>query len=314
MKLESGIKALRAIAEPTRLRLLHAISRGEISVEELCAVLGQSQPRISRHLRVLVDSGLVSRFRDRHRIYYCLPRDGEEIALVRDILARIDSDDAVLQADLRRTANVRAARERKALSMTERQPGQVVRIQPETKALEAALTDLLGAGRIGDVLDVGCGSGALLCQLAPRADRAVGLDTSEKMRLLARARVQRAGLSHVTLRHGDMHDLPVTDSSFDIVVLDEVYRWTDEPRRLLREARRVLRLGGTLLVYDRIPRVPASLTEDFLAPAEIDRLLLDCGFVPGMRQWLQGPDPDIALLSATAMPGESTHDHRSTGT
>ena len=256
--MDSLLTALRACAEPTRLRLLALASRGSFCVMDFTEILAQSQPRLSRHLRLLHDAGLLARVREGANVWLALPGPETEAgSLVRALVDRLGEDDPVLAADRRQAARVLAERAR-AATETFRRSGadwdEMRALGLPAATVEAALLDLLpeAAGRL---LDIGTGTGRLLELLAPRAAAAVGVDASRAMLALARARLSRpqqaqSGLDHCSVRLGDMYRLPMPDAAFDTVLLQMVLHHADDPAGALAEAARVLRPGGTLVAVD----------------------------------------------------------------
>lgn len=306
MSLISALSLLKAAADPTRLRLLALLSSGEATVGELVQVLGQSQPRVSRHLKLLADAGLVSHFRDGQWVYYRLGAVTPGADLVAQMLALARSGDEQIAADRVRMSGVRRRRERYALLAPTgpRRWAEPAGDKPDETALAQILEDGLGPGQLGDVLDIGVGSGALLRLLAPRARSAVGLDISRGMRVLARSRLQEAGLGHCTVRAGDVHALPFADLAFDLVVLDEVLALSDRPQSALAEALRVLRPAGRLLVLDRIlpavRRLPTGPPGRALYENQLVVMLRALGLHCARPVWLPGRRPAHALVVASA--------------
>lgn len=247
--------ALRAAAEPTRLRLLALAARGAFCVVELTEILGQSQPRLSRHLKLLCDAGLLERVREGANVWLGLPSEGAgagRAALVRDLVARVPADDPVLAADRRGAARVLAERARTASDSFRRQGAdwdEMGALDLPAAEVEAALLQALPA-RIGRALDIGTGTGRLLELLAPRVDAGLGVDASRNMVALARARLSRTDLAHCAVRLGDMYRLPLPDGRYDAVVLQMVLHYAEDPGAAVAEAARVLAPGGTLVVID----------------------------------------------------------------
>lgn len=240
------MNALRAAAEPTRLRLLELLTHGELTVGEICSVLDQSQPRISRHLKLLCDAGLLARFREEHWVYYRVPLNGHGCEVVTQLCKLIARDDAILQADHRRMAKVLAERAQQA-------PTAVTCGASENKPLaklDAVLIEELAQSPIGALLDVATGSGHILRTLARHATDAVGVDISTEALRFARTQAYGAGLSHCIFRRGDMYGLPFADASFDTVTLDRVLVAAEYPERALLEAARTLRPRGRLCVIE----------------------------------------------------------------
>jgi ArsR family transcriptional regulator len=262
--METLLTALRACAEPTRLRLLALAARGAFCVVEFTEILGQSQPRLSRHLRLLGEAGLLERAREGANVYFALPAaETEPGALARAILARLPDDDPVLVADRRHAARVLAERAR-AASESFRRTGadwdEMRALELPAAAVEQALLGLLPAEGLGRMLDIGTGTGRMLELLAPRVSTGLGVDASRAMLALARARLAKPGLSHCAVRLGDMYRLPLGDGGYDLVMLQMVLHHAEDPASVLAEAARVLRPGGRLVVVDLAEQAHALAT------------------------------------------------------
>ena len=254
--LEALLGALTAAGEPTRLRLLALLCDAELTVSELVTILGQSQPRISRHLKLLVESGLVERHREGAWVFLLAAQNGPVARLAREIVDAVDHEDAVLLADRARLEEVRGARARAAASYFETHAADRDRLRAmhvAEETVEAAIRQAVGERPLGSLLDVGTGTGRMLELLAPQAGRALGVDQSPQMLRMARTRLERAGLRNAQLRQGDIFALPVERDAFDLVVLHQVLHYLDDPARALREVARTLRPGGRLLVVDFAP-------------------------------------------------------------
>lgn len=261
----SAVSVLRAAGEPSRLRLLALLARAELTVGELCQIVGQSQPRVSRHLKVLSSAGLLDRFREEHWVYYRVPATGESSEVARQLLSLVPEDDAVFARDRKRMDLVIAERARLAANV----------LSPEAEASNRAAIELLVEREfvdrpVGVLLDIGTGSGHLLELLAPRAVRAIGIDISTDALRLARTNVHGAGLSHCELQQGDMYDLPFAEATFDTVTLDRMLAAADRPLVALAEIARTLKVDGRLI-----------LIEDFDALHES----LDANPINTLRQW-----------------------------
>ena len=247
--MDALLSAMRACAEPTRLRLLALAARGAFCVVEFTEILGQSQPRLSRHLKLLCDAGVLERVREGANVWFGLP---PEAGLVQDILARLPEEDPVLAADRRAAARVLAERARIASENFRKQGAD----WDEMRALglpaadvEAAILALLPGPRLGRVLDIGTGTGRLLELLAPRVQAGLGVDASRAMLALARARLAKPGLGHLSVRQADMYRLPLA-GSYDVVVLQMVLHYAEDPAAALAEAARMVSRGGRLIVVD----------------------------------------------------------------
>ncbi len=242
----SAVSALRAAAEPTRLRLLALLARAELTVGEICEVIGQSQPRVSRHLKLLCDGGLLDRFREQLWVYYRVPASGEGREAVWQVLALVDEEDDVLRRDRRRMEEVIAERGRRAADHL-----AVEDVQEKTSDLvDATVVEELASEPIGALLDVGTGSGHMLKLLGAKATRAVGVDISSEALKLARTKVHGAGLSHCELQRGDMYDLPFAAPLFDTVIAERVLAGAERPLAALAEISRTLKHGGRAVVIE----------------------------------------------------------------
>lgn len=264
LSFDALLSALAAAGEETRLRLLALLAEAELTVSELVTILGQSQPRISRHLKLLVEAGLVERHREGAWVFFFLAPTGSAAALAHDILARLAPQDETRRADRARLAEVRRARSEQAaryFAAHATQWDELRAMHVSEEAVEAAVRDIVGSTPVGSLLDLGTGTGRMLELLAPLAARAIGVDQSPQMLSLARVRLERAGLRNVGLRQGDLYALPLERDSFDLVIIHQVLHYLDDPARAVREAARVLRPSGRLLIVDFAPHAEESLRE-----------------------------------------------------
>jgi DNA-binding transcriptional ArsR family regulator len=273
---------LRAIAEPSRLRLLAILARGEFSVSELTEILGQSQPRVSRHLKLLDDSGLLERFREQHWMYYRVPVDTEGGRLARLLLEQLDADDLVLAGDLERVQRVLATRGGSGAG------GDALAAPMTTDELAPLLAAELGERGIEALLYYGRAPDEVLAGIGSRARRVVGMNASRHLVQRARAVLHSAGLNHCVLQQGELAALPQPSRSFDVVLVDRVLATAERPGEGLREAARVLRPGGRIILVEEFEALeqrtpdtnPLALLRAWLADAGIacDRLRpLDAG-------------------------------------
>ncbi|MDP4003385.1 metalloregulator ArsR/SmtB family transcription factor [Methylobacterium sp. NEAU K] len=249
-----ALGVLRAAAEETRLRILALLAEGELSVSDLTDILGQSQPRISRHLKLLVEAGLVERHREGAWAFF--RRSEARAGLADPLLSELDRTAPPLSEDRARLDAVRAQRAETAQTFFARLAPKWDELRslhvPEA-TVEAAVLDALGERSLGSLIDLGTGTGRMLGLLAPRATRATGLDSSHAMLSVARANLERQGLARVDLRQGDIHAPPFARASFDLVVVHQVLHYLDDPARALRGAARLVAPGGRLLVVDFAP-------------------------------------------------------------
>jgi ArsR family transcriptional regulator len=261
--MESLLASLRAAAEPTRLRLLALAARGAFCVMEFTEILGQSQPRLSRHLKLLCDCGLLDRVREGANVWFALPT-GDDGALARDLVARLPPNDPILEADRRQAARVLAERARVA-SESFRNKGadwdEMRALELPAPAVEDALLALVPPEAGGKLLDIGTGTGRVLELLAPRVRQALGVDASKAMLALARARLAGSEFGHCAVRLADMYRLPLQDGAFDTVVLHMVLHHAEGPDGVVAEAARVLAPGGRLLLIDLAEHTRTDLTD-----------------------------------------------------
>ncbi|MCX7374768.1 MAG: metalloregulator ArsR/SmtB family transcription factor [Alphaproteobacteria bacterium] len=246
------LSQLRAAAEPTRLRLLALCARGALNVTDMCAVLGQSQPRLSRHLKLLVEARLLERIPEGANAYFQVPAGA---AVAHLLLARLPEDDAIIANDRRQAARIAADHARTASEAFRRDGAdwdEMRALNLPAARIEAAIRTALPTS-LGRLLDVGTGTGRLLELLADRVDTALGLDASREMLALARARLAERGLARCSVRQADMYRLPLADRGFDTVTMQMVLHYAEDPATAIAEAGRVLAHGGRLLVVDFAP-------------------------------------------------------------
>ena len=259
---ETLLNAAAAAGESTRLRLLALLAEAELTVSELVTILGQSQPRISRHLKLLVEAELVERHREGSWVFFRIAQTGRAASFARYLSTKLSPADAALAADWARLDEVRQGRAEQAARYFATQAANWDELRarhvPEAR-VEAAISQAVGPTRIQTLLDLGTGTGRMLELLGPLAARAVGVDQSPQMLALARARIERAGLRHVQLRQGDIYAAPVEPDGYDLVVMHQVLHYLDDPLRAIREAARALRAGGRLLIVDFAPHEEETL-------------------------------------------------------
>ncbi len=268
--MEKLVAMLRAAGDPTRLRLLLLLRQAELTVSELIEIVGQSQPRVSRHLKLLCDAGLLERFKEGSWVFYRAADTGKGAELGQVLSALAAADPSVLQADLQRLATVREARAAEAAAYFKANAAEWERIRalhaPE-KDVEAAILRHIARAPIESLLDAGTGTGRMLELLGPHVKRAVGLDVSPEMLAIARDKLMRAGLVQCQVRLGDTYRLPFPDggalSGFDAVMFHQVLHYLDDPGAAVIEAARVMRAGGRLLIADFAPHTLEFLRVDF---------------------------------------------------
>lgn len=263
------LDGLKAVAEPTRLRLLSLLARAELTVTEITQVLQQSQPRVSRHLKLMVEAGLLKRFPEGTWVFYRLAEDGEAAGLARAVTALMDAEDPVLAEDAARLETIRKARADEAAAYFAENAARWDEIRalhlPEA-AVEQAMVDLLGETPIGTLLDLGTGTGRILEVLSARAERGIGIDMSHEMLGIARANLERAGLKNAQVRYGnilrlDPGALGVVPQA-DVAVLHHVLHFFEHPQEVVAQAARLLAPAGRLLIVDFAPHGLEHLREN----------------------------------------------------
>ncbi|CCC98395.1 putative transcriptional regulator (ArsR family) with SAM-dependent methyltransferase domain [Azospirillum baldaniorum] len=312
------LATLKAAAETTRLRLLALCAHGELTVTELTQILGQSQPRVSRHLKLLCDAGLLDRFREGTFAFYRLTERGASAELARVLVDAIPSDDPTMTLDLERLEAIKRARSEAAASYFRENAARWHEIRslhvPE-REVEEALLRLIPADGIGDLLDIGTGTGRMLEVLGPRARRAVGVDQSREMLSIARTKLEDTALRHCHVRQADMYQLPFPSGSFDAAIVHQVLHFAEAPADLLAEAARVLRPGGLLLLVDFAPHALESLRAEHahrrlgFADAEVAAWCRQCGLDCGAVVHLPGEPLTVSIWPAVrAAKGASPAD------
>jgi ubiquinone/menaquinone biosynthesis C-methylase UbiE/DNA-binding transcriptional ArsR family regulator len=263
--MEELLAGLRGIAETTRLRIVFVLSHGEFNVSELTQILGQSQPRISRHLKLMAESGLLTRHKEGSWVLFRLRDEGAGGALARTIAELLPAGDSTLSADAARLEEVRQARAERASAFFRANAGNWETLRSlhiREEEVEAAMQRLVGRGALGTHLDLGTGTGRILKLFAPQTAQGIGVDSSREMLAIARASIEDARMRHLQMRHGDIFALPFPNDYADFVSIHQVLHYLDEPGRALAEAARVLKPGGRLLIVDFAPHELEQLREE----------------------------------------------------
>ena len=253
-----AVEIFRALADPTRLRVLALLHQMELSVGELAQVLGQSQPRVSRHVKILVDCGLAERRREGSWVFLTLGERArlEPLFLLLDRWAELDGSDDVAASDRARLAAVRADRAAAAeryFTLHAAQWDELRSLHVAESEVEAAIAEALNDRPVGRLVDIGTGTGRMLELFGPAADHSLGIDRSPEMLRLARVKLSEAGVENAELRQGDMYALPLRSSVADTVILHQVLHYAQQPAAAIAEAARLLSSGGRLLVVDFAP-------------------------------------------------------------
>jgi len=253
---EPLVDALKAAGEPTRLRILALLRRGDLAVGELVQILEQSQPRLSHHLKTLTISGLVERLPEGSWVFYRATSKGWAGRVLNALFAELNVTDAPFNDDAAALQKVRRARANSAETyfsdIAENWDHLRSLHYPET-AIEAAILEHLNKPEYNRVVDLGTGTGRMLALLAPRAQDAEGLDLSHHMLTVARANLNRAEIRNARVRQGDVANTPFETSSADLVIVHQVLHYLEQPEDVIDEAARILKPGGQLLVVDFAP-------------------------------------------------------------
>lgn len=252
------LSGLRAAAESTRLRLLAICAHGEVAVGELTRILEQSQPRVSRHLKLLCEAGLLERNKEGTWVFYRIAdeRRGGAAALTRRIVEMLPADDPQIVSDRAALEAIKHERAETAEAYFRANADGWDRIRAlhvDEHEVETALIEALPTGSVQDLLDIGTGSGRVLELFGNAVEQGVGIDLSREMLAVARAKLNGAGLGNCQVRHGDIYQLPVDDESFDAVTAHLVLHYADRPASVIAEAARVLRPGGCIVIVDFAP-------------------------------------------------------------
>jgi ArsR family transcriptional regulator len=243
----------QALADPTRLRIVALLRLMELSVGELAQVLGQSQPRVSRHLKILADAGVLERRKEGSWVFLTLG-DPERVA---PLFSLIDewadtATQALFASDAARTETIRAERAEAANRYFAGHAevwDQIRSLHVAESEVERAIDGTLGKRPLGRLVDIGTGTGRMIELFGPRAAQAIGIDRSSEMLRLARVKLEAAGIPS-SLRQGDMYALPLAEESADSVIIHQVLHYAHSPATAIGEAARVLAPGGTLLIVD----------------------------------------------------------------
>ncbi|MCR9120938.1 MAG: metalloregulator ArsR/SmtB family transcription factor [Phyllobacteriaceae bacterium] len=262
---DAMVEHLKSAAEPSRLRMLKLLSEADLTVSDLTTILGQSQPRVSRHLKLLLEARLIRRRQEGSWALFRLAHDSPQGALAADILTRIDPADPVLTRDAERLADVKRRRRDEAsayFSANAESWDSIRSLHVPERKVEQALVRLAGDRTFNAMLDIGTGTGRMLEVFAPRFRSAVGIDTNRKMLNVARANLDATGLVNAEVRMGDVFNMPVERDAFDLVTIHQVLHFLDDPAAAVAQAARSLAPGGRLMIIDFAPHDLEFLREE----------------------------------------------------
>lgn len=302
----------RALADPTRLRIMRLLGAMELAVGELAQVLGQSQPRVSRHVGILCDAGLAERRREGSWVFLRAASSSDRTSPLTEatqrLLAVAERADPQFarqcEDDRRKLSAIRSARENAAEGYFARHADEwddLRRLHSPDRMVEQALVDALGDEPLGQVLDIGTGTGRMAELFAERADRMVALDKSLEMLRIARAKLQHLPTEQVELVQGDLAALPFDADQFDTILLHQVLHFAQEPEIALAEAGRVLRAGGRIAIVDFATHENEELRERHaharlgFSDQQMADLMRRAGFVPQPPASLEGGELTVKI-------------------
>jgi ArsR family transcriptional regulator len=263
--LDTMVDTLKAAAESSRLRILTLLARGDLTVSDLTEILGQSQPRVSRHLKLLLEAGLIGRYQEGSWAFFRLSDADLERDFVLRLVSGIRDSDPQVERDLERLAAVKRKRQARAVEYFSQNAAswdQIRSLHVPDRAVEAALLKLVGKRPFQAMLDLGTGTGRLLEIFAPLYRRGVGIDMSREMLAVARANLDKAGIANAQVRQGDIFSPPVERDSYDLVTMHQVLHYLDDPARAIGEAARLLRPSGRLVIVDFAPHALEFLRDE----------------------------------------------------
>ncbi|MAW85815.1 MAG: ArsR family transcriptional regulator [Phyllobacteriaceae bacterium] len=298
ISLEELVDTLKAAAESSRLRILALLSRGNLTVSDLTEILNQSQPRVSRHLKLLMDAGLIERYQEGSWAWFRLADTGQADDLVELLIARLDMADPQVERDMERLATVKTRMREQAAEYFARNAAdwdELRKLHAPDEAVEKALLSMVGDTPVQTMLDIGTGTGRMLELFAPICLRATGIDASREMLAVARANLDKAGLTHAQVRQGDILALPVDRENYDLITIHQVLHYLDEPGRAIAEAARALRPGGRIVIVDFAPHALDFLREHHHH--------IRMGFSDGqIADWLDSTGLDMTTAAAIGEP------------
>ncbi len=310
---DDAVGRLRAAGEPTRLRLLRLLQNGEFNVKDLTQLLGQSQPRVSRHIKLLAEAGLIERYQEGSWVFVRSSADPAVRSFIAAALSMIAPDDPQILRDCERADQIRAERALLAQSYFDENAAEWDRIRslhvPE-RDVEAAILEALGPGPYELLLDLGAGTGRILELAASRALRLVGIDTNREMLKCARVRLDNAELVNCSVRLADIYNLPFPEGSAGAVIIHQVLHFLDNPKAALAEAVRVLQPEGRLVVADFAPHKLEFLRKEHahvrlgFAASEIAAWLEECGLVSSVYRELQADRSHEKALTVAVWTGQ----------
>tara|TARA_R110002110_G_scaffold85816_2_gene223422 strand:- start:5748 stop:6722 length:975 start_codon:yes stop_codon:yes gene_type:complete len=295
---------LRAAGEPNRLRILALCAQGDLTVSELTRILGESQPSVSRHLKLLCNAGLLERLQEGSWAFFHLASGTPTADILRSLIDQIDDATGLIAQDRRRLGEIKDARAKLAEAYFREAAGswdQIRALHVDEGVVENAIQELLAGESLDSLLDIGTGTGRMLQVLSDRVRVALGVDQSRDMLAVARINLSAPHYRNCNVRQADMYQLPFDDQSFDLVILHMVLHFADEPGDAIREAARVLKPGGAFVVVDFAPHTMEELRDHHahrrlgFREEEVDRWAADHGLQTIDIRNLPGDSLDVTI-------------------
>lgn len=260
------VELLKAVGESTRLRLITLIAQGEYNVKDLTQILGQSQPRLSRHLKLLAEAGLIERYQEGSSVFFRMAENGNAAAIATQLLTVLNPADMQTTRDFARADALK--REKSDAAQTYFQAhadawNEIRALHAPEAEVEAAMLAALGDERIGLLVDLGTGTGRILELFSQFSERAIGYDANRGMLAHARARLAASGVRNAQVRLGDIFTLALEDGVADAVILHQVLHFLDEPAKAVAGAARLLKPGGRLMIVDFAAHAIETLREHY---------------------------------------------------
>ena len=266
LALNEMVDVLKAVAETTRLRILFLLDKGDLTVSDLTKILGQSQPRVSRHLRLLTEANLIERYQEGAWAYFSLSSCSLRREMLNTVLEHIDRRDNFIEGDMARLDEVKKERSRAAAAYFSKNAhdwDKLRLLHVPDNTVEQTMVELVGTTPFQSMLDIGTGTGSLLKLFAPLYTRAIGIDNNRDMLAVARVNLDKAGISNAQVRLGDVANLPVENETFNLVTIYQVLHFLSDPESAIFEAARVMRPGARLIIVDYAPHELEYLREKY---------------------------------------------------
>lgn len=298
MGLSEMLGVLRAAGEETRLRIIKLLSLSDLTVSDLTTILGQSQPRVSRHMKLLVEAGVADRGREGAFAYFRLTHDKAVRQAVKTLISEINDDDEVVARDRQRLDLIRAERTAVAqryFAEHAKKWDELRTLHVADDAVESALNQVLNGYEFQSAVDLGTGTGRVLEMIAPRVKSGIGIDRNREMLSLARATLDNARHPHCHVQQDDILNLSLPGAQHDLVTIHQVLHYLNEPERAIEEASRLLKPGGLLVVVDFAPHDVEFLRE---AHAHIRLGIRD----DEMADWCSASN--LSLIDQTELSGD----------